>query len=319
MQQGMEFQPRNEKEKRNIKPRPQSKPKPHISGGGIKRFKAHYAIRNNTNITLQSISQNNTLVFQNVEYTLDDLKPIPITSTKYYDDGNATSISPLLEKIVNGTRVFVVMDGDQIAHICFQNERGRADLILLRKNETASDIPVYATVNLEDYDVEALDTMKSFDEMQSAKTMDYGKRYNHNDGDITAAKAMKCESPKIIEVAIAHDNTLCKEFDGSKTRTNAHIQAIVGLASTYYESSCVKLSLSHIDGTCDSSKDPYKKIAQSKDILESFTKEWRAKKGYVKRDVAHLFSGSSFESGVLGWAWKGTLCSKQNAYGMFYL
>jgi hypothetical protein len=64
---------------------------------------------------------------------------------------------------------------------------------------------------------------------------------------------------------------MCDEFSGDKQRTDAHIEAIVGLASLYYESSCIKLSLVHIDGTCDRSTDPYGKIAGSKSILEEFT------------------------------------------------
>jgi hypothetical protein len=35
--------------------------------------------------------------------------------------------------------------------------------------------------------------------------------------------------------------------------------------------------------------------------------------------VAHLFSGTSFENGVLGWAWKGSLCSKENGYGEYFV
>ncbi len=98
-------------------------------------------------------------------------------------------------------------------------------------------------------------------------------------------------------------------------RVNSHIQAIVAMAAEYYEPACISLRLRHIDGTCNSSNDPYKSIAKSKQILEEFTAEWRDNRENVRRDVAHLFSGTSFDRGILGWAWKNTVCSKANGYG----
>jgi len=281
----------------------------------MKAFKTQNKIRNEANITLQSISPNNTLIFQNVEYSLDGLKPYSVLSSQY--DNESPVNSPILEKVVNGTHITVVMDANKISHICFQNEMGRADLIPVQNNMTVT-IPVYAVINQEDYDEQIfINSMKSFDNENifQAKKNGYGKTVQPGD-NVAGAKTIDCRSHRVIEVAIAHDASLCEEFGGSKSRTDAHIQAVVGLATAYYAPSCIKLELSHIDGTCDSKNDAYKDIAKSKQILEEFTSEWRSKKASVRRDVAHLFSGSSFDSGVLGWAWKSTLCKKNNAYGM---
>lgn len=281
----------------------------HLSSVELKHFKLQYIVRNDTNVTLQS---GDTLFFQDVEYSLEDLEPYSVLSPELFQDTEASS--PLLQKIVNGTKITVVKDGNQIVHICFENEKGRLDLIPLQNNGNSSK-PIYAAIGMEDYDVERLNSMKSFDNIRHSKTISYGDETMNQDDNVAHAKSMKCLSRQTIEVAIAHDASLCLEFGGDKRRTNSHIQAIVGLAASYYESSCIKLSLSYIDGTCDFSKDTYKNIATSKDILEEFTAEWRANKGSVRRDVAHLFSGSSFDSGVLGWAWKSTICSGANGYG----
>ena len=48
--------------------------------------------------------------------------------------------------------------------------------------------------------------------------------------------------------------------------------------------------------------------------LGQFQNRWRANHGSVRRDLAHLFSGTN-GSGVIGVAYLGTVCSTASGYG----
>lgn len=292
-------------------------------------FREHYGIRNDTYIHVQRLSKNNTLRFQDLEYSLDGLQPFTIVSDQLKLYSNI-SISPLWQKSENGATIVVVKDGDVISYVSIRTKNGsRGDLTAITDEIGNSAFQErnnseYITVMSDAFDNEQFKPMKGHNH-NYRKTMEGGLnrvaqvREVGGDKAMASAKTLRCISHKTIEVAIAYDSSMCDDFSGDKIRVDAHIQAIVGLASLYYEPSCIKLSLVHIDGTCDKLFDPYAKIANSKSILEEFTSEWIRKKQHINRDVAHLFSGISFQSGVLGWAWKGSICNKQSGYGASWM
>lgn len=325
------------------------------------KFKKRNTVSNSTTIDLQSISQNNSIFFLGVEYSLDGLEQYSIVV-----QGNV-STSPLWQKeFDDSTKITVVKDEGMITHIFILTAEGRGDIMYISTDQVTKQ-PIYGTITDTDYDEDRLkaakknadvcdesrmnednnDTIEGSaegahtrknetstdtgndneeDRLKSAKKKD--NAYDESwmkDGDTDTfvgsienartPKATKCTSPKTIEVAIAHDASFCQKFSDNKQRTDSHIQAIIGLASSYYEPVCINLRLTYIDGTCNSGRDEYSSIAKSKSILEDFTSHWRSRKQNVRRDVAHLFSGSSFDQGILGWAWKKTVCSKSNGYG----
>jgi hypothetical protein len=228
---------------------------------------------------VQRLSKNNTLRFQNVEYSLDGLQPFTIVSDQVNRYSNI-SISPLWQKSEKGATIVVVKDNDVISYVSIRTENGsRGDLIAVtdQVDSAASQriVREYISVMADDIDEDRFKAMKGHNRNYN-KTIDdldrvAGAREVDGDKAIASAKTLICTSHKTIEVAIAYDASMCDEFLGDKNRVDAHVQAIVGLASLYYEPSCIKLSLVHIDGTCDKSTDPYVKIATSKSILEEFT------------------------------------------------
>jgi hypothetical protein len=239
-------------------------------------FREHYTIRNDTYIQVQRLSTNNSLTFNNVEYSLDGLQPFTIVSDELIRHSNI-SVSPLWKKSEKGASIVVVKDNDVISYVSIRTENGRGDLIAIT-DQVVDDgsqrgVSEYVTVMTDDIDGERLKAMKGLNHIYN-KTMEDedGVVVGQAGGEaIAAAKTLMCSNHKTIEVAIAYDASMCEDFSGDKNRVDAHVQAIVGLASLYYESSCIKLSLVHIDGTCDKLKDPYAKIATSKSILEEFT------------------------------------------------
>jgi hypothetical protein len=247
-----------------------------ISLKDYSNFREHFAIRNDTDIEVQRLSTNNKLKFQGVEYSLNGLQPVTIVSDELKRHSNI-SISPLWQKSEMGARIVVVKDNDVISYVSIQTENLRGDLIAVTNHigdgVSQRNISEFVTVTANDFDKDRLKAMKGLNELQH-KTMEDLDSVTVREVEgvkaIASAKTLTCSSFKTIEVAIAYDASMCDEFLGDKNRVDAHVQAIVGLASLYYEPSCIKLSLVHIDGTCDKSNDPYAKIATSKSILDEF-------------------------------------------------
>ena len=51
-------------------------------------------------------------------------------------------------------------------------------------------------------------------------------------------------------------------------------------------------------------------------LLNQFRSEWLNNQNSVKRDVAHLFTGKNLDGSVIGVAWLGVICNKNNGYGL---
>lgn len=217
---------------------------------------------------------------------------------------------------MNGTFIFVIKDElDRIEHISITEGDKRADIVPVHpSNISQSDEqPLFASISEADYDDEKIDTMtknhkeafKSFSESSNDGAV---AKIDNIDVKSLQKSSNHCLTFKVIEVAMAYDATLCQTFGYNKQQTDRHIQAIVGLASLFYEPMCVKLKISHIDGYCDISRDPYYKMVRSEKILEEFTASWRSDKGSIQRGAAHLLTGSNFEKGVLGKSLQYSMC-----------
>ena len=263
-------------------------------------------LKKSAKIKLQSISS--TIRYKNTEISLDDLEPFSILSSNYHPPSQQDVVhSPLWKKEVNGTLILAVKDGrDRIEHISIFDGDDREDIVAIHaKNNPQPDQPIlYTTISMSDYDDEKIDFLaknhkdafKYFTTRSRPTTDEFAKSAFVD----SSQKSDHCTSFKIIEVAIAYDSTLCESFDYDKDSTDRHVQALVGLASKFYEPMCLKLKISYIEGYCSTSNDPFERMVRSESILERFTASWRSNRDSVPRDVAHLLTGSNFEKGVLG-------------------
>jgi hypothetical protein len=133
-----------------------------------------------------------------------------------------------------------------------------------------------------------------------------------------------CSSLFVIEVAIAFDSTFCAK-QGGEEAARQELERIVARASMMYQQQgvCTKLVISHIEGFCSSSEDPYRAGVDLNDIgcnsnglLPAFEQYWQANRGSVRRDAAHLFYARDLAGAAVGCASLGTLCSTSNGFGV---
>ena len=95
-----------------------------------------------------------------------------------------------------------------------------------------------------------------------------------------------CSSFRVVEVALAFDSTFCAK-QGGEQATRQEIERIVARASLMYQTQgvCTKLVISHLEGFCSSSQDPYRTGVNTNDIgcsgngfglLPAFKQYWQA-------------------------------------------
>lgn len=256
-------------------------------------------LKDSSTMLVQEISS--TISHKGIEYTLDDLEQFSVVSTKYNTPFiNSRNKSPLWRKDINGTMLLAIKnENEEIEHVSILKDDDRVDFVAV--NDTDGH-QVFATISLADYDDDKINTLTRNHKdafKYSVESNDHAKT-DPSTLVVPGQKSDHCTTFRMIEVAIAYDSTLCKRFSYSKDQTDRHVQAIVGLASQFYEPMCLKLEISYIEGYCDESRDPFRDIVRSKSILERYTMLWRSERSSVSRDVAHLLTGSNFEPGVLG-------------------
>ena len=279
-------------------------------------------LKNVSNLPVQSVSQsNNSLFFEGIEINLDHLEQYSVLNNDRF-----LHQSPLWRLRVNDIEVIVVKEDTEIKHISVKSSIKRADFFPIPFSEGAkSSGQFFAEITPSDYDSDRLVNMKkSGEDSKPPRTIIKGAKTTQtigNDSSIQYAKSDHegCEYYQVIRAVIAFDSSLCNEFSGRERAVMRHIESIIGLGSSYFESMCLKIKIPFIDGTCDKNRDPYRDVAKSKNILEDFTAQFQKTRPRVRKDTAHLFSGTRFANGVLGWAWKGGICTSTHGFGANYI
>jgi Metallo-peptidase family M12 len=132
-----------------------------------------------------------------------------------------------------------------------------------------------------------------------------------------------CSSLRVVEVAVAFDSTFCAK-QGGEQATRQEVERIVARASMMYQQQgvCTKVVISHMEGFCSSSQDPYRAGVDANTsgggvcgLLGSFQQYWQANRGSVRRDAAHLFYARDLAGGAVGCAFVSALCSTGSGYG----
>lgn len=129
-----------------------------------------------------------------------------------------------------------------------------------------------------------------------------------------------CSSFKVIDVAIAYDSTFCSRVaGGSAIQARAIVEQIVARASLLYERICVRVEISHLEGYCSVTEDPYAQAIGYNNIgcgssygaLQAFRDYWNINRRNINRDAAHFFYGSNFPGSAIGCASRPALCNSQ--------
>lgn len=147
-----------------------------------------------------------------------------------------------------------------------------------------------------------------------------------------------------IELAVAYDSTFCRAHGNDRAAADAAAAAYVALTSTTkYRSRdvglCHRVWLSHLEGHCDDD-DPYAEVVHTVSVgcggevgvLRAFADFWDVHRRHVRRDVAHLLTGTPLSGDAcagptteihekepecyVGCAYQDTSCTGVDAYAV---
>ncbi|CAB9499261.1 expressed unknown protein [Seminavis robusta] len=130
-----------------------------------------------------------------------------------------------------------------------------------------------------------------------------------------------CQAYDVIEVAVVYESRFCNFFGGPSSSNNI-VQTIIAETSVKYQQFCKKVSMSYIEGHCNSATDPYFSMfsgsvcGDSGSLLTQFRNYWRAERQGIPRDTAHLFHAFTHPASTIGCAYIGALCSSQFGYAV---
>ena len=99
------------------------------------------------------------------------------------------------------------------------------------------------------------------------------------------------------------------------SQTESRIESVINSLNQQYES---QVNLRHEITTIivrSSANDPYTS-SDAGTLLDQFRSQWNNNHGSISRDVAHLFTGRSLNSGTIGIAWLGVVCNTGLAYSL---
>lgn len=148
------------------------------------------------------------------------------------------------------------------------------------------------------------------------------KHFQRNFATSRQARAERCRRGIVtleLEIAAAADNTLCKAYGNSPSRTRAAVLAQIARANVPYRiQTCIWLTLRFLELHCNDPKDPYAFLRLIRDpdrTLRQFALFWNINRRSVRRDVAYFFPGYLDGTTVNGIASVGSVCNRRKAYG----
>ena len=253
-----------------------------------------------------------SIPFENVAYTLN-LEPYSIRSDEYQvfmqdDDGELYevpagpirtlrgSIAELEGSVVAGS----LMEDGLYARIRLANgQEFWMEPVGEKLEGVASD--VYAFYNTDDI-IPSGGVCAAEDHMDVAGILAMQANYEQrstNRGTIICTAQLACDT----------DYEYYQDWGG---QTESRINQVINSINSQYES---QLDITHEITTVivrSSSSDPYTSN-DAGTLLDQFANEWQS--GYPSRDLAHLFTGRNLNSGTIGIAWLGSVCTGY-AYGL---
>lgn len=307
----------------------------HITRQDLNSFKRKHNILDGVDISLQKISLTNTITVDGKVYSLENLEPVEIfTQDATYTQND---ISARIPEIC----VFQTVDnsGDLITVVKNPHDNAIRTIDII-KDASGSNIHlssispgIFATIQSGDYDLE---------ELASRFILQHEEIPNNNKPSYTIPSTLfrfripqeekkECPILRELHIAIAYDSTYCEQVGaGNSSLADAHTQAIVVRVSALYQQNClcVKVLMSHLEGYCDGTTDPYAAYVDmnrsgcgNSGVLTAFSEYWVLNRRGVARHTAHLLSGKELECDedgdcVVGCAYVSTTCDEYYGYGI---
>lgn len=247
----------------------------------------------------------NTEVPESCIYQTEDDKEIVILSLSCYDSSEFVSHA----------------NSDVITVIITQKKDGRT-------GELASIAPkTMVTVLSKHYDIDVL-------------PLEYGHDHDHDHHHpppqtLKGHNPVACNNYKILEISVAFDKTYCNYY-ASREEAVGSVEALVTAVSSKFSQNCLctKVELAYLEAYCGTDDDPYASMVKlddkgcgSEGTLDAFEDYWNANRGAVRRDSAHLISGTCLElnedgstcSIPYGCTNSNSVCQQEKAYGVSYV
>jgi Metallo-peptidase family M12 len=115
----------------------------------------------------------------------------------------------------------------------------------------------------------------------------------------------RCLRFRVIEVAVATESSFCEKVGGTFEDVESTVNSIIANVAAAYEQAglCFTVVMSHLEMYCDPGRDPYRRGAISgrsgcgnvPGLLGYFQRFWAARRVFVRRDMAELFTGNPLE------------------------
>ena len=298
----------------------------------ISTFLKKNDLKSDAIITIQPMSNDdNSFKMQDQVFSLEGMEPISIFTN------DATYTFNDVEKGIPTINVYSRNDEEEFLLVT-KSKEGTIKRISTtnkkngRHTEIAPILPgIYAIIKEEDIDYEELNRKFTYGEKHDVRQTvisKLGALFHPVDRSLQVET--ECNTYDVLELAVAYESSFCARVEGQTEEASVNeVISIVSAVNQKYEQPglCVKVVLSHLEGFCDPQIDPYKQYVElnlsgcgcEAGLLDGFEQFWESKRASVKRDVAHLFSGTSLECNdacKVGCSWTGGLCSFSTGYGV---
>mmetsp|Transcript_4214 Transcript_4214/g.9882 ORF Transcript_4214/g.9882 Transcript_4214/m.9882 type:complete len:583 (+) Transcript_4214:178-1926(+) len=296
----------------------------------VAKLKQEHMLLANSNLPRQRITASGDFKANGRTYSVNDLQPLNVFTynATIMVDGEPQP----LEDDCSRSRLFM-SKGDHGETILVSREGGKEDT-----NGTIKSIDVLGHDGTEEFlqalsDGSLVSIRQQDVDRQKLKGLSIGGIRGDEDElildpniDDTGNRKLQqgCSSYKVVEVAIAYDSSFCSQVaDGSPDTARSVVEAAIARAALLFEEICIRVKLSHLEGYCTASLDPYQAAMMTNDIgcgsrrgaLQVFQDIWQTSRTNINRDTAHLFYGTNFPGSAIGCASTPALCDSRS-YGV---
>lgn len=289
------------------------------------QFRNEYGLVPDMNLTVQETPANkNVFKYGNRMYG-DNADPLDVfTNDATYTHNGVAGNLPT-------SRIFQEADNDGKRVTISKDIYGETQVVMVVDDdgsveELASIAPgVFVSIKPGDYDVEDMLSRFGYADIGGAKT--FGNPIFPSKTDIGG-----CHEYRLLELAVVYDVSFCKEYGGTQKEADNQAIFLVALVSSrnQQDNFCLKVEISHLEGYCDATKDPYREMialgvsgCRSEDegigLLPNFQNYWNANRTSISRDTVALLTGTPMDCGqtcIVGCAKMDSTCIRQKAYSV---
>ncbi|CAD6185463.1 unnamed protein product [Caenorhabditis auriculariae] len=138
---------------------------------------------------------------------------------------------------------------------------------------------------------------------------------NSKANDLAYVKDLMDGKWRFVELALVADNSMYRKFKSDEAALNNHLHSIVNIMNSLYYPLHIRISLVYSEIWKEGDK-----LSVVSDANKSLSEFMNYRKGILKEhphDNAHLLTNVVFTDGVVGKAYRGTMCSYDYSGGVF--